>query len=174
MALAQDARKPTRLHGMSTELRRRQKDYYEALNQAQRGTCDVTPWLRWFTIVFADSCRTSTALIDESITRGRFWRDHREVALNERQRKALNKMLEAGPGKFVGGLTQRKYASMTGISKVTAWRDIEDLLEKGMLRAGNAGGRSTHYNLAIPGWGWTASKDKKASVHSQVDPVALE
>jgi len=55
MALAQDARRPTRLHGVSTELRRRQKDYYEALNQAQRGAGDVTSWLVWFTRAFADS-----------------------------------------------------------------------------------------------------------------------
>jgi Fic family protein len=160
MALAQDARGPTRLHGVSTELSRRQKDYYTALNHAQRGSGDVTDWLAWFVTVFADSCRTSTALIDESVARARFWSDHRQVALNERQRKVLNTMLEAGPGNFVGGLSQRKYASMTGISKVTAWRDIEDLLEKGLLQPGNAGGRSTHYNLNLAGWAWRAANQQ--------------
>ena len=152
MALAQDARKATRLHGVSTELRRRQKDYYEALNQASRGSGDVTAWLLWFTGVFTNSCRASSVVIDESLVRARYWSDHRHVTLNERQRKVLNKMLDAGRGQFAGGLTQRKYASMTGISKVTAWRDIEDLLQKGMITPGNARGRSTHYNLAIPGW----------------------
>jgi Fic family protein len=156
MALAQDARLPTRLHCVSAELRRRQVAYYEALNQAQRGTSNVTAWLEWFTNVFADSCQASTALIDEALVRARFWAEHKHVALNARQRKVVNKMLEAGPGRFEGGLTQRKYVSMTGASPATSSRDITDLVSKGILVLGNAAGRSTYYNLAIAGWGWHA------------------
>lgn len=157
MALAQDARLPTRLHCVSAELRRRQVAYYKALNQAQRGTSDVTAWLEWFTNVFADSCQASTALIDEALVRARFWAEHKHVALNARQRKVVNKMLEAGPGRFEGGLTQRKYVSMTGASSATSSRDITDLVSKGILVLGNAAGRSTYYNLAIAGWGWHSS-----------------
>jgi Fic family protein len=154
MALAQDVRSPTRLHGVSTELRRRQRDYYEALNEAQRGDGDVTAWLEWFTSAFADSCQSSAEMIGESLMRARFWSDHKHSALNDRQRKVLNKMLDAGPGRFEGGLTQRKYTAMTGTSTATAWRDIEDLLNKQMIVHGKGAGRATHYNLAIPGWGW--------------------
>jgi Fic family protein len=159
MALAQDARKPTRLHGVSAALRRHQKSYYEALNLAQRGTGDVTAWLEWFITLFSESCQASTALIEESLTRARFWSNHKHLDLNERQRKVLNKMLEAGPGRFEGGLTQRKYAGMTSVSPVTAWRDIEDLLKKGLIDQGDGAGRSTYYNLAIPGWAWSRPKE---------------
>jgi Fic family protein len=158
MALAQGVRRPTRLHGISTELRRRQKDYYEALNQAQRGTGDVTAWLEWFTIVFADACRAIAELIGESLERARFWNDHKHAALNIRQVKVLNKMLDVGPRRFEGGLTQRKYVAMTGISPVTAWRDIEDLVKKGMITKGESAGRATFYNLALQGWGWSSSE----------------
>ena len=161
MALAQDARRPTRLHGISIELRRRQSDYYAALNQAQRGAGDVTAWLQWFTLVFADACQASAELIAESLVRARFWSDHKHAAINQRQRKVLNKMLDAGPGRFEGGLTQRKYAAMTGISPATAWRDIEDILKKGMITQGQGAGRATYYNLAIPGWGWVNSLHSK-------------
>jgi Fic family protein len=154
MALAQDARKATRLHGVSTELRNRQRDYYDALNEAQRGDGDVTGWLAWFISVFTDSCRARAALIDESLTRARFWQENKHFSLNARQRKVLNRMLEAGPGRFEGGLTQRKYVGMTSASPVTAWRDIGDLVMKGLLVKGAAAGRSTCYNLAIAGWGW--------------------
>jgi Fic family protein len=156
MALAQDARRATRLHGVSTELRRRQKEYYGALNQAQRGTGDVTSWLVWFTKAFADACHASAEMIGESLVRARFWSDHRHATLNERQRKVLNKMLDAGPGRFEGGLTQRKYVSMTGTSAATAWRDIEDILKKGIIIQGEGAGRATYYNLTLPGWGWSA------------------
>jgi Fic family protein len=157
LALAQDVRKATRLHGVANELRSRQRDYYDALNRAQRGKGDVTEWLLWFTTVFIDSCRARAALVEESLVRARFWRDNRYVTFNERQRKVLNRMLEAGPGRFEGGLTQRKYAGMTSSSPVTAWRDIDDLVTKGLLVKGAAAGRSTYYNLAIPGWGWPPS-----------------
>ncbi len=158
MALAQDARLPTRLHGVSTELRRRQGAYYDALNQAQRGTGDVTAWLEWFTNVLADSCKSSSTLIDEALVRARFWSEHKEAEINERQRKVINRMLEAGPGRFEGGLTQRKYVGMTSASPATASRDISDLVGKGFLVLGNAAGRSTYYDLALPGWGWRSTK----------------
>jgi Fic family protein len=161
MALAQDARRPTRLHGVSIELRRRQREYYDTLNQAQRGAGDVTEWLKWFADAFAESCRSSGRVIGESLVRARFWSDHRDVALNGRQRKVISKMLEAGPGKFEGGLTQRKYAAMTGISPVTGWRDIEDLNKKGLIAPGAGRGRASHYNLAIEGWQWTSPNPKR-------------
>ena len=153
MALAQDARAAMRLHGLSSELRRRQTDYYEVLNQAQRGTGDVTAWLVWFAETFAAACDASAKLMEESLVRARYWSEHRDVVLNQRQIKVLNKMLDAGPGGFAGGLTQRKYIAMTGISSATAFRDIEELHHKGMLARGGAG-RATHYSLAIPGWEW--------------------
>ena len=156
MALAQDTRRATRLHGVSSELQRRQHNYYDALNAAQRGSGEVTDWLSWFTEVFTEACRARAALIDESLVRARFWQEQKHVALNERQRKVLNRMLEAGPGGFEGGLTQRKYVGMTGAASATAWRDIDDLLGKGLLVKGAGAGRSTYYDLAIPGWGWVA------------------
>ena len=71
------------------------------------------------------------------------------------QRKVLNRMLDAGPGRFEGGLTARKYQGITGATKITASRHIADLVAKGLLvRAEGAGGRSTRYDLNIPGWEW--------------------
>lgn len=154
LALAQDARKPTRLHGLSIHLRRHQKDYYQSLNHAQRSAGDVTDWLAWFAGAFADSCRASAELIGESLERARFWSEHKAIAINQRQRKVLGKMLDAGRGQFEGGLTQRKYAALTGVSAVTAWRDIEDLLSKKLITQGQGAGRATHYNIGIPGWEW--------------------
>ena len=63
-------------------------------------------------------------------------------------------MLEAGPGRVEGGLTLRKYVGMTGASRATAWRDINDLLSKSLILPGGVG-RATYYNLAIPGWAWS-------------------
>ena len=62
----------------------------------------------------------------------------------------------AAARRFEGGLTPRKYVALTSTSSVTAWRDIDDRVRKGLLLKGQgaAAGRSTYYNLAIEGWGW--------------------
>jgi Fic family protein len=170
LALAQDARAATRLHGVSAEMRRRQTDYYAALNEAQRGSGDLTSWLLWFVELVGEACRANAALVDEALVRARFWSEHREVALNGRQRKVLNRMLEAGPGRFEGGLTPRKYVGMTRSSSATATRDIADLVRKGLLEPGPAAGRSAYYNLSIPGWGWMPETAARAA--AQPSPAA--
>lgn len=159
MALAQDAKLPYRLHGLSAEMRRQQPRYYEALNQAQRadansdGDGNATAWLLWFVETFRASCQSAGALIDEALERARFWAEHKDVAFNARQIKALNKLLEAGPGRFEGGMTARKYQSLTGAAGATATRDLTALADGGLLIKRGAG-RSTYYDLAIVGWGW--------------------
>ena len=155
LALAQDARRSVRLHGVAAALRRPQSAYYDALNEAQRGTGDATRWLLWFLQVYTEACRESGRLIDEALVRARFWADHRDIEINEQQRKVLNRLLDAGPGRFEGGLTARKYVAFTGVTRITASRHLADLLDKGLIvREAGAGGRSTRYHLAIPGWEW--------------------
>jgi Fic family protein len=155
LALAQDAGRSTRMHGVATAMRQHQAEYYAALNEAQRGQGDVTDWLDWFLRIYTQSCRDSAALIDEALARARFWSDRRDLTVNAEQRKALNRMLDAGPGRFEGGLTARKYQGITGSTKLTASRHLADLVAKGFIvRAEGAGGRSTRYDLAIPGWEW--------------------
>jgi Fic family protein len=161
MALAQDVRAPTRLLGMAARMRNDQARYYEALNQAQRGTGDITQWLAWFIDAFSASCQATAGLIDESLARAHFWSEHRTTSINERQRKALNKMLEAGPGRFKGGMTARKYQSLTGAIKITASRDLTELAGAGLLVRQGAG-RSTFYNLPMPGWAWSPPPAKRS------------
>jgi Fic family protein len=67
--------------------------------------------------------------------------------MSERQRKVVNRLLDAGPGGFQGGLTTRKYVSMTGASRATAYREISDLEEKRVLRFLEGRGRNVSYEL---------------------------
>jgi Fic family protein len=160
MALAQDARLAHRLHGLSHEFRDRQSEYYDELNRFQRGSGDSTSWLLWFLEAFEASCVRVAALIDESVARARFWSDHKDVELNERQRKALNRMLEAGPGRFEGGMTARKYASLTKTSGPTATRELSGLVQNGLL-VPRGEGRSRRYELTLPGWEWAPRPARK-------------
>jgi Fic family protein len=68
--------------------------------------------------------------------------------LNDRQQQILRRMLEAGPEGFKGGMSAKKYMSMTGASKATATRDLQDLADKGVL-VPFGGGRSTRYTVNL-------------------------
>ena len=48
---------------------------------------------------------------------------------------------------FFGKLTSSKWAKITKTSTDTALRDIKDLVEKGILRKEEEGGRSANYTL---------------------------
>lgn len=72
-----------------------------------------------------------------------FWDKNKETILNSRQRLILNKLLDG----FEGKLKSSKWAKITKCSADTALRDIKDLIEKGILKQEELGGRSTNYEL---------------------------
>ena len=57
-------------------------------------------------------------------------------------------MLERLKGGFEGKLTASKWAKLCKVSPDTALRDINDLINKGVLAKSDAGGRSTSYVLS--------------------------
>jgi Fic family protein len=147
LALAQDLGAATRLYSMSRQLRENRRAYYDALNQAQSGALDVTDWVAWFVRQFALACEKSGQIIQAAIAKQRFWAQHASVPLNERQRKAIQKLLDVGDSGFQGGLSAEKYSAITGASKATATRDLTALAEHGLL-AVSGQGRATRYALS--------------------------
>jgi Fic family protein len=114
--------------------------------QAFRNGLEVTPWLSWFLRQVAEACAQSEQIVRRTFAKGAFWVQHREDPINGRQRKVLNRLLDAGPGGFQGGMTTRKYASLTHCSLITASRDLSELARSGCLTA-FGGGRSTAYGI---------------------------
>jgi Fic family protein len=151
MAIAQDTRVPTRLYSLSRQLLQNRSAYYDALNRAQCGTCDLTDWVQWFIQQFADACQRSSEVIDIAIEKSRFWARSAQMGLNDRQRKVLQRLLDDGDGGFQGGLNAAKYMKMTGASKATATRDLAALLH-GQLVWTNGQGKALRYYVNVPGW----------------------
>lgn len=149
MALAQDEGIGRRLYSLSMQILRDRSDYYEILEQIQKGTCDITAWLTWFLQMFTRAVERSEEVIQKAIFIAKFWQTRSRAELNERQLKVLQKLLEAEPLGFEGGLTNRKYVSMTKISRETAKRDLADLEEKGILKRNSEKGRSVFYSLVV-------------------------
>jgi len=147
-ALAQDERRSVRLYSLSARFMAARDAYYAALEQASRGSLDVTHWLAWFLVNFTAAVRDSRHTLDHVLRKARFWMQHAKDQLNARQRKALNLMLDAGPQGFVGGMTNRKYAHLTKTSPATAQRDLAELVELRCLSLVGAG-RSARYELSV-------------------------
>jgi len=151
MAIARDSQSPTRLYSMSRQMEKNRAAYYDALNHAQRGDLDITNWLLWFVNQFSAACTKSEMLIDRALEKARYWATHAAQPFNERQRKTLQKLLDAGDGGFLGGLTAEKYCKITGASKATATRDLSDLLAREALFVRGIG-KATKYYVNVPGW----------------------
>ena len=149
MALAQDERRSIRLYSLSARFNEQRDEYYAVLERTSSGGLDITPWLEWFLRQLEAAIRASRDTVEKVLMKARFWMRHAQTELNERQRKALNRMLEAGREGFKGGMTNRKYASLTRASPATAQRDLADLVAKGCLVASGKG-RSVHYELVLP------------------------
>lgn len=129
----------------------RERDAYYAALKAHNRTdaLDATPWLRWFLRNLAVSAPQSQKILLHVQAKARFWLVHRTTPFNDKQRKAVNRMLDAGPAGFVGGMTNRKYVALTGASDVTAYRDLAALVAYGALRPIGEG-RSRAYELNLP------------------------
>lgn len=150
MALAQDDSQKHRYYSLSSQIMEEREAYYDILEKCRKGSSDITEWLSWFLECFSRAIGRSEMILAGVITKANFWRIYSQAALNERQRKVINKLLDAGPGGFEGGLTTRKYAAMTRASKPTAYRELSRLLELGMIRQNPGRGRSVSYDLVWP------------------------
>ena len=150
LALAQDAGAGVRVFGLSRQLQESRAAYYEALNAAQRGGLDITPWVLWFVQTFTAGCARSQQVVRAAMQKAAFWQRANEQGINPRQRKVLTRLLEAGDGGFLGGMTAQKYSQMTGASKPTATRDLSQLQGWGLM--GVAGvGKATRYAVKVAG-----------------------
>ncbi len=150
MALAQDDSLKYRYYSLSSQIMEERDSYYDILESCQKGGSDITQWLVWFLECFSRAVDRSEAILSGVIKKASFWRMHAQASLNERQRKVINKLLEAGPEGFEGGLTTRKYASMAKVSKPTAFRELGRLLELGLIQQNPGKGRSVSYDLIWP------------------------
>jgi Fic family protein len=131
---------------LSRQLNENRKAYYDQLGAAQRGGLDITDWVIWFIKQIEEACNKSSDIIRAAVDKARFWRDAPEM--NERQKKVVQKLLDAGANGFEGGMSAEKYVNMTGTSKATATRDLTDLAERGVLKI-TGKGRGTRYSLTV-------------------------
>lgn len=143
MLLAQADKSNQRFYSMSAQIRIERKQYYDILEKTQKGDLDITNWIQWFLQCLINALNSTEEVLVKVLFKGNFWQIHSKTIINERQKKLINELLDS----FDGKLTSSKWAKIAKCSKDTAIRDINDLIEKEILRKEEAGGRSTNYEL---------------------------
>jgi Fic family protein len=146
-ALSQGIGRPALL-SLSRAIEAQRKKYYEALQTGQQSN-EITPWVTWFVNMAVEAQKHAEEQIEFTLKKTKFF-DRFKDELNERQVKVMRRMLGEGPKGFQGGMNAKKYMGITDTSKATATRDLQDLVEKGVL-VPSGGGRSTRYEINIDG-----------------------
>lgn len=143
MLLARSEHSSKRFYSMSNEMKILQDEYYDVLEKTQKGDGDITEWLLWFLDCFDRALTSTEGTLSSVLAKARFWETHRNMKVNDRQRKIINMQFDG----FFGKLTSGKWAKIGKCSTDTALNDIRDLVEKGVLIKNEEGGRSTNYSL---------------------------
>ena len=144
MLLARADRMPMRFYSMSAAILRNKRGYYEILEYSGKHGLDITQWLIWFLQTMEDAISTAINNTQRVLQKSLFWQRHFSTPLNERQIKIINRLWDGLEGK----LNTSKWAKMAHCSSATALRDIQDLVNKGILRDTGENGRNTNYTLA--------------------------
>ena len=131
---------------ISKAIEANKKAYYHALQQAEKGL-NITDWIEWFVQTLLEAQTFADKLIQFTISKWHFFAVF-ENQLNERQNKVINRMLAAGPDSFQGGMNVRKYVGISGTSRATASRDLQELVSMQVFTPVGAG-RSARYELVF-------------------------
>ncbi|MDR2868034.1 MAG: Fic family protein [Bacteroidales bacterium] len=143
MLLARADGSSQRFYSMSSQILVERKKYYAVLQKVQHSSCGITEWLDWFLHCLTHALIETETTLQNILHKAEFWKIHVNTSLNNRQRLMLNKLFDG----FDGKLKSSKWAKMAKCSSDTALRDIKDLIEKGILKQEDPGGRSTNYEL---------------------------
>ena len=144
-SLAQNIGQPS-LIALAYTIERDRKGYYDQL-EAHQKTLDVTAWLLWFGEAVLNAQQVTLTRVAFFIAKAKFYDQFRD-RLNDRQAKVIERMFREGPEGFKGGLSAENYIAITGTSRATTTRDLQDLVEMGaLMRTGER--RHTRYWLSF-------------------------
>ena len=150
--MAKEIGEQYRYYSLSSAMEHDRKGYYDALTKSTdlslNKNFDFTPWLEWNMQKINFSILRAKEEIEKIAFKTKFWDYAKHHPLNKRQIKVISKLLESGADGFRGGLSSKNYISMTDTSKATASRDIQELIQYGILKQiEGTQGKSTRYEI---------------------------
>ena len=151
LALAQDMQSSQRIWSLSQQIMNDRSGYYEQLQAATSSdTLDVTLWVEWFVACIERAAQAALKQMQAAIEKTRYFSTLRDLhpTLTASQLKILGKLFEAQPEGFLGGMSTSKYVNITGQSRATAYRELTDMTQLGLLEQYGQG-RGARYRLMV-------------------------
>jgi Fic family protein len=144
-SLAQNLHQPS-LIALAHTIERKLKDYYASLERNNK-EIEITGWLEYLANTVLEAQTNTIRQVDFYVAKAKFYEKHRGT-LNVRQEKVIARMFREGIDGFKGGLSAENYIRITGTSRATATRDLQNLIERDALtKTGEL--RHTRYRLSL-------------------------
>lgn len=144
MALARADEMSERFYSLSSQIESERKEYYKQLERQQRGTPEITDWLKWFLGCLGRAIANAENTLSRVLYKANLWSWINKEPVSKRQRMIINRMLEDD---FKGYMNTSKYAKLAKCSNDTALRDIQALKTRKIFIQNSGSGRSTSYRL---------------------------
>jgi Fic family protein len=148
MQLARSDNSKIRFYSMSNQLFKEHKHYNEIIEKTQKGGNNITDYLLWFLECFERALLASEKNLEIVLDKAKFWNEHNDKNINTRQRFIINYLYD-NLDKEIGFLRTSVYAKLQKISTDTALRDLQNLVDKGMLKT-EGNGKKTNYLIISP------------------------
>ena len=133
---------------LATAIEGDKKSYYRQLEIASRGSLDINLWLDYFADTVINAQEIAKEEVGFVLAKTRFYEAYGDQ-LNVRQAKMVARVFAEGRKGFAGGMTTKKYESITKCANRTASRDLADLAAKGIIVRLPGRGRTTRYELTV-------------------------
>ena len=143
MFLARADNSRFRFYNISSEINRDNNHYYDTLERVQRGDGDITEWVVWYLQTLLAALREADATVSTVLNKTFFWMRFASIPLTERQTRTLNLFLDGYEAK----ITSKNWANLSKCSKDTAIRDIQDLVDKHILKEDVPGAKRPSYSI---------------------------
>ena len=143
MLLARGEKSEFRFYNVSSQINKDKNHYYDILEKTQRGNGDITEWIIWYANTIIASLDEADTIVSTILNKSLFWQKVAAIPLTNRQTQILNIFLDGYEAK----ITSKTWASLAKCSKDTAIRDIQDLVEKNILREDIPGAKRPSYSI---------------------------
>lgn len=131
-------------YALNVQILENRIEYFRILAKTQAGNGDLTEWILWFLKMMQQAISRSEQTIAPEIRQIAFGNLHAGESFSER---AILLMKALQDGSLPKSFTSREAAALFGTSHDTAHREIQILMDKGILQADKKGGRSQRYSL---------------------------
>ena len=143
MLLARADKSEFRFYNISSQINKDKKHYYDILEKTQHGDGDITEWICWYANTLSIALDEAENIVSTILNKSFFWQKASTIPLSQRQTDILNIFLDGYEAK----ITSKTWASLAKCSKDTAIRDIQDLVNKDILREDIPGAKRPSYSI---------------------------